>query len=1062
LKIIIPIFFALILLTGTSGVSYESVFAQTPIDPPRQEAASPSDNNGNNERVFTGQLQIIWSHPNPNISSDFNPVKKYFLGGEESYELVGFEGAARDHGGPLKMNGKDIAVRAVHDPQTGKLIVKGIERAGNGSSGDDSQVYAASTIGSQKWATLPCKFADNSSEPRDLAYFIDLLDYTDIFWREASYDTINLNGSVELDWKTLPQPGSYYVDGYIKHSLIANDCAAVHNADVNFPDFDGINFILNEGLDCCAWGGSTYLNIDGQGKWYDATWMPPWAFNNMDILAHEMGHGFGLPHSSGPYGSTYDSQWDIMSGGGTCSPKHVDFGCIGVHTVSWHKDVLGWIDASDVYVDDGTQNQVVFIERLAEPINVSDPNVYQVVKIPTGSSNDFYTLEVRTYAGFDNIGKIPGEAVVIHKVDTTLGDRNAQVVVNPSESAGTNGPGSKWTTGETYQFPNTNTSVLIGDMANDGFTITLNPTGGNTPPQVTITSPANGSTSTDGDSVSFAGTATDAEDGDLAASIQWTSDFDGVIGNGASFNTDALSVNTHTITAQVTDSGSLSDSDTITITIDLIPNELPTAVNDAGTVDEGLDVNIDLASNDTDSDGTIDDASIVISSSPANGSVSVNADGTVNYTHDGSETLSDIFEYTIDDDDGATSNAATVSITVNPVNDAPIADDQNVVTDEGNAVGIALTGSDEESTITFEIVTGPTNGSLGVLDVDTGEVTYTPNENYYGPDSFTFTVDDGTIDSATATVSITVNLVNESPIADAGPDQGVYEGDDVILDGSGSSDPDNDPLTYAWIQTAGPSVSLSDPAVEKPTFIAPEFKGKKAKTLVFELTVTDEHGASSAASSIAITLSKAPATNNPPTANDDSAQTLLDTPVTIDVLNNDNDSDADSLSIDSFDSTGTLGSVAIVGNQIEYTPEPGFTGVDTFDYVATDGVDASNSATVTVTVNESSSNAPPTAVATYSTVNPNPLDVFVGDIVTLDGSGSSDNETVTPDLTFEWVKVSGPGKVTLSEPTAMSPTFTAPEIKGKKTSIDYTFQLTVTDVDGASAIAEVAITVSKP
>ena len=200
MKIIIPIFFALILLTGTSGVSYESVFAQTPIDPPRQEAASPSNNNGNNERVFTGQLQIIWSHPNPNISSDFNPVKKYFLGGEESYELVGFEGAARDHGGPLKMNGKDIAVRAVHDPQTGKLIVKGIERAGQGSSGDDSEVYAASTTGSQKWATLPCKFADNPSEPRDLAYFVALLDYTDTFWREASYDTINLNGSVELDW----------------------------------------------------------------------------------------------------------------------------------------------------------------------------------------------------------------------------------------------------------------------------------------------------------------------------------------------------------------------------------------------------------------------------------------------------------------------------------------------------------------------------------------------------------------------------------------------------------------------------------------------------------------------------------------------------------------------------------------------------------------------------------------------------------------------------------------------------------------------------------------------
>ena len=675
MKIIIPIFFALILLTGTSGVSYESVFAQTPIDPPRQEAASPSDNNGKNDRLITGQLQIIWSHPNPNISSDFNPVKKYFLAGEESYELIGFEGAAIAHGGTLKMNGKDITVRGVHDPQTGILIVKGIENAGKGSSGDDSQIYAASTTGSQKWLTLPCKFADNSSEPQNLAYFEALLDFTDTFWREASYDTINLNGSVERDWKTLPQPGSYYVAGYIKHGLIANDCAAVHNADVHFPDFDGINFILNEALDCCALGGSINLNIDGQYKNYDATWMPPWAFNHMDILAHEMGHGFGLPHSSGPYSSTYDSKWDIMSGGGTCASTNYGFGCIGVHTVSWHKDVLGWIDASDVYVDDGTQNQVVFIERLAEPINVSDPNVYQVVKIPTSSSTDFYTLEVRKFAGFDAIGKIPGEAVVIHKVDTTLSDRNAQVVVNPYENAGTNGPGSKWTTGETYQFPDTNTSVLIGAMGNDGFNITLNPNGANPPP----------------------------------------------------------------------------------------------------TADAGGD-------------------KIIIDS---------NNSGSENVTLDGS--------------------AST---------------DEGTITSWDWTEGVTPLGSGETLNHVFAV----------------------------GTHTVTLTVTDNDGATNTDDVIITVDPPNQAPIADAGPNQDVVQFDSVTLDGSGSYDPDGDTITHEWVQISGQAITLNDADSDTATFTALEVKGKKAKTLVFELTVTDEHGASSAANSVAITVSKAPATNNPPTA----------------------------------------------------------------------------------------------------------------------------------------------------------------------------------------------------
>ena len=88
----------------------------------------------------------------------------------------------------------------------------------------------------------------------------------------------------------------------------------------------------------------------------------------------------------------------------------------------------------------------------------------------------------------------------------------------------------------------------------------------NTPPSVTIAAPADGSTFTEGTSIAFAGSSNDAEDGDLTSDLEWTSHLDGIIGSGGSFP-KVLSVGTHTITAKVTDSGSLSGSDAVEVTI---------------------------------------------------------------------------------------------------------------------------------------------------------------------------------------------------------------------------------------------------------------------------------------------------------------------------------------------------------------------------------------------------------------------------------------------------------------------------------------------------------------
>jgi uncharacterized repeat protein (TIGR01451 family) len=184
-----------------------------------------------------------------------------------------------------------------------------------------------------------------------------------------------------------------------------------------------------------------------------------------------MGHGFGLPHSSGPYGATYDSQWDVMSSGGNCVSTHPDYGCRGVHVVSPYKDALGWIDGAERYVDDNTSDQYVFINRLALP---SGPGVLEA-QIPLGDDEHFYSIEARKFSGFDGLGQIPGEAILIHTVDETLGDSNAQVV-DASDNDNPNDAGAMWEPGELFVDDVNNVKVAIVDMTESGFNIIIRPT----------------------------------------------------------------------------------------------------------------------------------------------------------------------------------------------------------------------------------------------------------------------------------------------------------------------------------------------------------------------------------------------------------------------------------------------------------------------------------------------------------------------------------------------------------------------------------------------------------
>jgi hypothetical protein len=206
------------------------------------------------------------------------------------------------------------------------------------------------------------------------------------------------------------------------------------------------------------------------------------------------------------------------------------------------------------------------------------------------------------------------------------------------------------------------------------------------------------------------------------------------------------------------DGFSFSPAVTVSLTVNSIP-DAPISANLAETTIEDTAKTINLSA--TDADG--DSLTYSIVANPTRGTLGTLSGSSILYTPNADFTGSDSFTFRTNDG-GLNSNTATVSITVTPANDAPVANSVAVSTPEDTAKQITMTAFDVEGNpLTYSIVTPPTLGTLSV--VAGNKVTYTPSANYYGADSFTFRVFDGLSYSAPATVSLTVTSVNDAPVA---------------------------------------------------------------------------------------------------------------------------------------------------------------------------------------------------------------------------------------------------------------------------------------------------------
>ena len=214
-----------------------------------------------------------------------------------------------------------------------------------------------------------------------------------------------------------------------------------------------------------------------------------------------------------------------------------------------------------------------------------------------------------------------------------------------------------------------------------------------------------------------------------------------------------------------------SNSNVTTVTIDVAcVNDPPVATDDPYSTDEDTPLTVPargVLGTDSDVDG--DELTAALDTGTSNGSLTLNADGSLTYTPDENFNGGDSFTYHARDgtDD---SNVATVTITVNSVNDPPVAKDDTYSTDEDTPLTVAgpgVLGNDDDpvegDALTAVLDTSVSNGSL-TLNAD-GSLTYTPDANFNGSDSFTYHASDGSDDSNVATVTITVNPVNDPPVA---------------------------------------------------------------------------------------------------------------------------------------------------------------------------------------------------------------------------------------------------------------------------------------------------------
>ncbi|MFW1711922.1 tandem-95 repeat protein, partial [Vibrio parahaemolyticus] len=425
-------------------------------------------------------------------------------------------------------------------------------------------------------------------------------------------------------------------------------------------------------------------------------------------------------------------------------------------------------------------------------------------------------------------------------------------------------------------------------------------------------------------------------DGELTFSVSGNSNIQVAIVNGIATITSTADWNgSETLTFTATDSSGESISQRVDFTVAPVAD----IVADKATVVEDTPTIIKVLGNDTfEGDGKV--VSLDANSGPANGSVSVNPDGSVTYTPNDNYHGIDSFTYIVTS--GGVSESTTVYVDVTPENDAPVAKDDTAITDEDTPVTIDVLPNDTDvdgDKLSIESASVPKE--QGTVEVVNGKLVFTPAENFNGDAEITYIVTDGILTDQ-ATVKVTVNAVNDTPVVESNiADQALAEDfTPYSIDlNTAFSDVDNvdGELTFSVSGNSNIQVAI----VNGIATITPTADWNGSETLTF--TATDPSGESV---SQTVDFTVAPVVD----IEADSADVVEDTPTIINVLGNDTFEGKDKVvSLDA--ENGPKNGTVVVNNDgtVTYTPDDNYVGKDTFTYVVTSG-GVSESTTVTVNV----------------------------------------------------------------------------------------------------------------
>ena len=447
----------------------------------------------------------------------------------------------------------------------------------------------------------------------------------------------------------------------------------------------------------------------------------------------------------------------------------------------------------------------------------------------------------------------------------------------------------------------------------------------------------------------------------------------------------------------------LCDTATVTVVVVTIPNQAPVAVNDNATTRQGQAVTVKVLSNDSDPDGALNPLSVNVQSSPANGQANPQTDGAIIYTPEAAFTGSDSFAYEVCDNAAAPlCDTATVTVAIEAIpNQAPVAVNDNATTRQGQTVTIVVLSNDSDpdgtlNAFSVKVKSDPANGQA--KEEANGSIRYTPSAGFVGSDSFTYEVCDDAVaplcDSATVAVTVAA-IPNKDPMviddnATTLQDQAITV--DVLAN---DADPE-DALDPSSLRVdSGPgngqaSVGIAHTITYTPTL---NFVGDDS----FSYRVCDSASACGMASVNIVVIS--PSISNTIYVVDDLFGGLTDQPITGNILTNDSDPEGDALLapvLDGLPANGTVEPFNADGS-FTYTPNPGFSGGNSFTYQLCDtGVpQACGSATVTITIT-APANLPPVAVDDAAYTRPGrtvSIDVLANDFDT-------DGELVTATLTI--------------------------------------------------------------